>query len=72
VATAYLLTYHDLCDGGLTPRQAAATQRLLHYLLGPSGQAMVRRLQFAPLPAGERNRALAEVERSRCGSQPVA
>ena len=72
VATAYLLTYHDLCVAGLTPRQAAATQRVLLYLLGPSGQAMVQRLQFAPLPAGERNRAIADVKRFQCGSQPVA
>jgi phosphate transport system substrate-binding protein len=66
----YVLVYRDPCDAGMSPRDATATQQLLSYLLG-SGQSIVRRFQFAPLSGGLQRRALAEVHRMTCGSQPI-
>jgi phosphate transport system substrate-binding protein len=71
VATAFIETYRDPCDGGLIPAQAAAAQRFFDYLLGP-GQAMIARLGFAPLPRGARAHVRAALGRLRCGSQPIA
>lgn len=71
IANAYVLTYRDLCDAGLTATETDAAERFLAYLLGP-GQGVVKRLSFSPLPARVRARALAEVRRLTCGSQPIA
>jgi phosphate transport system substrate-binding protein len=67
---AYVMVYRDLCVAGLTPRQAAATQQFLTYLLGP-GQATVRQVSFAPLPSGLRASALAAVRRLSCEAQSI-
>jgi phosphate transport system substrate-binding protein len=66
VAQAYLLAYRDLCGGGLTPSQASAMRAFVTYLLGP-GQAVVRRLWFAPLPGGLLARAREQAARLVCG-----
>jgi phosphate transport system substrate-binding protein len=71
VVQASLLVYRDLCAGGLTPRQASATRNLAVYLLGPGGQALVKRLWFSPLPSNVRLRAQAQVARMLCDSQPI-
>jgi phosphate transport system substrate-binding protein len=71
VVQAYLLMYRDLCAGGLTPRQASATRAFAMYLLGPSGQALVKRLWFSPLPGSVRLRARGQVGRLLCDSQPI-
>lgn len=70
VSETYVLVYRDLCEAGLQPREATATQRFLHYLLGP-GQEDVRRLSFAPLPARLQARAQAAVARLQCNAQPL-
>jgi hypothetical protein len=63
--------YRDLCAGGLTPRQASATRSLAVYLLGPGGQALVKRLWFSPLPGSVRLRAQRQVARMVCDAQPI-
>ena len=70
VSETYVLVYRDLCEAGMEPRAAAATQRFLHYLVGP-GQAAVSRLAFAPLPARLRIRAQAAVARLQCNAQSL-
>jgi phosphate transport system substrate-binding protein len=70
VVQAYLLMYRDLCAGGLTPRQASAARGFALYLLG-SGQALVKRLWFSPLPGSVRLRAQGQVARLQCDSQPI-
>ncbi len=70
VSESYVLVYRDLCEAGMEPREAAATQRFLQYLVGP-GQAAVRRLSFAPLPAHLQARAQAAVARLQCNTQAL-
>jgi len=70
LTSAYLLTYRDPCIAGLSAPETAAAQRVLTYLLGP-GQAVVRRLWFAPLPRRVRAVARATVAHLQCESQPI-
>lgn len=70
VSETYVLVYRDLCEAGMEPREAAATQRFLHYLVGP-GQTAVSQLAFAPLPAHLQIRAQAAVARLQCNAQPL-
>ena len=67
----YVLVYRDLCQAGLDPGQAAATERFLQYALG-AGQASLPPLSIAPLPVSLRAQARRAVSRLQCQSQPAA
>jgi phosphate transport system substrate-binding protein len=68
VDEAYVLTMRDPCYAGLSLSEALGVRRVLNYLLG-AGQRVAARLSFAPLPAGLRARARAEVGALRCYGQ---
>jgi phosphate transport system substrate-binding protein len=65
-AEAFMLSFRDPCDAGLSTSTAKAVQRVLGYLVGP-GQRVVRQFSFAPLPGPMRRAAAREVRRMRCG-----
>jgi phosphate transport system substrate-binding protein len=66
----YVLIYRDLCVAGMVPRQAAAIQRFVTFLVG-AGQSTVRQLSFAPLPPRLRDSAQAAVRKLSCNSQSI-
>jgi phosphate transport system substrate-binding protein len=68
VDEAYVLTMRDPCYAGLSLSEALGVRRVLDYVLG-AGQQVAARLSFAPLPAGLRARAWAEVGALRCYGQ---
>jgi phosphate transport system substrate-binding protein len=71
VSEAYVMTFSDPCNEGASMGQTHGIQQVLQYLVGGSGQALVRRFSFAPLPQDLRAGAAAAVRRLRCGGQPL-
>lgn len=68
---AYVMTFSDPCSAGASPVQTDGLQRVLQYLVSGSGQALVRRFSFAPLPPKLASAASAAVRDLRCGGQPL-
>jgi phosphate transport system substrate-binding protein len=71
VSEAYVMTFSDPCSAGASAVQTDAIQRVLQYLVGHSGQALVRSFSFAPLPRRLAASATAAVRSLRCGGQPL-
>jgi phosphate transport system substrate-binding protein len=71
VAEEYAKTFVNQCAAGFSPALARAVAQLLHFLLGPSGQALVQRFSLAPLPLGLRARAEAAIGRLNCAGRPL-
>src|SRR5262249_36115614 len=65
-AEAFMLSFRDPCNAGLSMGTAKAVQHVLGFLVGP-GQNVVRRFSFAPLPRAMRRQAAREIHRMRCG-----
>jgi phosphate transport system substrate-binding protein len=66
----FVITYSDLCKGGLSKAKAQGMVRFLKYALGP-GQAVVEKLAYAPLPAAIKTQAVAAVGALKCNGAPV-
>jgi phosphate transport system substrate-binding protein len=70
-AVTFLLVWQDMCKSGMKPNQATLVKDWLKYALGP-GQQVAPQLQYAPLPAGVRQKAQAKVNGLQCNGQAIA
>jgi phosphate transport system substrate-binding protein len=67
----FALVYKDPCKAGLTSGKATALKKFLDYGLG-AGQAVLKQLQYAPLPAAIDAKAKALVATMQCNGKALA
>jgi phosphate transport system substrate-binding protein len=70
-AVTFLLVYQDMCKAGMKADQAKRVKGWLDYALG-DGQQIATQLQYAPLPAGIKSSAQAEVDALQCNGSAIA
>ena len=68
----FLIVYRDMCKAGLSQSVASGIKKLVTYALGPSGQATVKKLFYAPLPAPIDKAATAKLATLTCNGAPLS
>jgi phosphate transport system substrate-binding protein len=66
------LVWRDMCRAGLSSEVAVNVRAWLDFALGASGQGMVSRYGYQPLPAAARERARAQVAALRCDGRRIS
>lgn len=69
-SATFLIVYEDMCKAGLTRRAAENTKAFINHGLG-SGQAVAKKIGFAPLPAPLLKRAKAKADALECDGRPL-
>jgi phosphate transport system substrate-binding protein len=67
----YALTFRNLCGAGFSASEGRSVQTLLRYLIGPTGQALIQRFLFAPLPRALQADTQTALRRLTCGGRPL-
>src|SRR3954452_12045985 len=67
----FIIVYKDPCKAGASKDQAKGIVEFLDYVLGP-GQATIKKLSYAPLPADIDAQAKTAVKSITCNGSPVA
>ena len=66
----FIVVYKDPCKAGADKAKAAGLVRFLDYVLGP-GQATIKKLSYAPLPADVVTKAKAAADGLTCNGSPA-
>jgi phosphate transport system substrate-binding protein len=69
-SATFLLVYKDMCKAGMTPAAAAGTKAFIDYGLG-GGQAVAKKIGFAPLPPALLARTKARAAKLTCDGRPL-
>jgi phosphate transport system substrate-binding protein len=65
VSQTFAITYSDACKAGLDQSKAKGLKQLVTYLIGP-GQDTIKKLSYAPIPAGLKAKGQAAVDAMQC------
>jgi phosphate transport system substrate-binding protein len=69
-SATFLLVYKDMCKAGLSKKTAQGVVKWLNYAEG-EGQKIAPQLQYAALPSGIHQKALAAVKSLQCNGAPL-
>jgi phosphate transport system substrate-binding protein len=72
VSQTFLIMHKDLCAAGLSKAKAAGLKKFAAYTVGSEGQAEIKNLSFAPLPAAIDQKATAVVNSLECNGTPIS
>ena len=67
----FVIVYKDPCKAGASKDQAKGLAEFLDYVLGP-GQATIKKLSYAPLPAALDSKAKEQVKTLVCNGSPIS
>ena len=65
MSQTFAITYSDACKAGLDQAKAKGLKQLVSYLIGP-GQDTIKKLSYAPIPAGLQAKDQAAVDAMQC------
>lgn len=71
VSQTFAITYADPCKAGLDKAKAKGLKTTLSYLVGSQGQATIKKLSYAPVPAGLLSKDQAAVDAMQCNGAPI-
>jgi phosphate transport system substrate-binding protein len=66
----FVITYSDPCKAGLDKAKAQGLKTMIGYLIG-DGQDTIKKLSYAPIPAGLKAKDQAAVDGMQCNGAPI-
>ena len=68
----FIIAYQDMCKAGVSQSAASGVKKMITYALGTDGQATVKKLYYAPLPAAIDQAATAKIATLTCNGSPLS